>query len=196
MGRLIGLKKTLTKFDGHNIIKNFQASGGSTMLKIGFIACGLFVSMAFSAPIDKFVLWEGNSTPPSLSVTNLNGKAMSLDSFSGKVVILNFWATWCAPCLKEIPSLLALKGQLPENKFAVLFVNYGESKTQIEKKWPEISEGEITLMDPGAKNIRPWIDIGLPTTVVLDKNHKIIYKIVGDIDWSQPDIVSIIKSVE
>ncbi len=196
MGRLIGLKKTLTKFDGHNIVKNFQARGGSTMLKIGFIACSLFVSIAFSAPIDKFVLWEGNSTPPSLSVTNLNGKAMSLDSFSEKVVILNFWATWCAPCLKEIPSLLALKGKLSESKFAVLFVNYGESKTQIEKKWSEISEGEITLMDPGAKNIRPWIDIGLPTTVVLDKNHKIIYKIVGDIDWSQPDIVSIIKSVE
>ena len=66
---------------------------------------------------------------------------------------------------------------------------------QIEKKWAQIGEGEITLIDPGAKNSRPWIDIGLPTTVVLNQDHKIVYKIVGDVDWSQPDIVSLIKSV-
>jgi thiol-disulfide isomerase/thioredoxin len=169
---------------------------GSDMLKISFFVFGLFVSTAVSAPIDKFVPWGENPIPPPLNVATLNGEPTSLEKFSGKVVILNFWATWCAPCLKEIPSLLALKRQLPDKKFAVLFVNYGESQIQIEKIWAQIGEGEITLIDPGAKNSRPWIDIGLPTTVVLNQDHKIVYKIVGDIDWSQPDIVSIIKSVD
>ncbi|MDA1331181.1 MAG: TlpA disulfide reductase family protein [Proteobacteria bacterium] len=167
----------------------------SAVLKIGLFVFSLFVSTAFSAPINKFVPWGENPAPPTLNVTTLKGEATSLKKFLGKVVILNFWATWCAPCLKEIPSLLALKRRLPAKYFAVVFVNYGESKTQIEKKWAEIGEGEITLIDPGAQNIRAWIDIGLPTTVVLNQDHKIVYKIVGDIDWSQPDIVSIIKSI-
>ncbi|MDG1161972.1 MAG: TlpA disulfide reductase family protein [Burkholderiales bacterium] len=166
------------------------------MIKFGFIFVSLFASLAYSAPLEKFITWDKDSTPPALNVTTLNGKQVSLSDFSDQIVVLNFWATWCAPCIKEIPSLLSLKGQLPSKKFAVLFVNYGESAERIEKYWPKIGKGSTTFIDPGAKNTKPWIDIGLPTTVILNKSHQIKYQIVGDLDWSHPDIVSIIKSVQ
>ncbi len=166
------------------------------MVKIGVFLFTFLASFAHSAQLDRFVTWDKNPTPPALNVTNLSGQEVKLSDFSNQVVIINFWATWCAPCIKEIPSLLSLKKQLPEKKFTVLFVNYGETKERVQKHWGKIGQGETTLIDPGGIHTKPWIDIGLPTTVVLNQKHQIIYKIVGDLDWSHADVVSIIKRLD
>ena len=165
------------------------------MLKIGFIIISMIASLAEGAAIDRFVIWDKNPAPPQLNVRTLSGEAVSLADFSGRIVVLNFWATWCAPCLKEIPSLLALKKQLPKQKFVVLFANYGESKERVENAWTKIGKGAITFIDPETKNTKSWIDIGLPTTVILNQEHQIIYKIVGDIDWSETEVVNTIKNI-
>jgi thiol-disulfide isomerase/thioredoxin len=79
------------------------------MIKFGFIFVSLFASLAYSAPLEKFITWDKDSTPPALNVTTLNGKQVSLSDFSDQIVVLNFWATWCAPCIKEIPLPLKSK---------------------------------------------------------------------------------------
>ena len=165
------------------------------MLKLGFVTISMIASLAIGAPIDKFVVWDKNPTPPPLNVTTLSGEKISLTDFSDKTIVLNFWATWCAPCLKEIPSLLELRKQLPKKKFVVLFVNYGETKDRVESTWNKIGKGAMTLIDPEIKDVKAWIDVGLPTTVILNQKHQIVYKIVGDIDWSESEIVDVIKSI-
>jgi thiol-disulfide isomerase/thioredoxin len=165
------------------------------MLKLGFLTISMIASLAIGAPIDKFVVWDKNPTPPPLNVTTLSGEKISLTDFSDKTIVLNFWATWCAPCLKEIPSLLELRKQLPKKKFVVLFVNYGETKDRVESTWNKIGEGAMTLIDPEIKDVKAWIDVGLPTTVILNQKHQIVYKIIGDIDWSESEIVDVIKSI-
>ena len=165
------------------------------MLKLGFVTISMIASLAIGAPIDKFVVWDKNPTPPPLNVTTLSGEKISLTDFSDKTIVLNFWATWCAPCLKEIPSLLELRKQLPKKKFVVLFVNYGEKKDRVESTWGKIGEGAMTLIDPEIKDVKAWIDVGLPTTVILNRKHQIVYKIIGDIDWSESEIVDVIKSI-
>lgn len=165
------------------------------MLKLGFLTISMIASLAIGAPIDKFVVWDKNPTPPPLNVTTLSGEKISLTDFSDKTIVLNFWATWCAPCLKEIPSLLELRKQLPKKKFVVLFVNYGETKDRVESTWNKIGAGAMTLIDPEIKDVKAWIDVGLPTTVILNQKHQIIYKIIGDIDWSESEIVDAIKSI-
>ena len=165
------------------------------MLKLGFLTNSMIASLAIGAPIDKFVVWDKNPTPPPLNVTTLSGEKISLTDFSDKTIVLNFWATWCAPCLKEIPSLLELRKQLPKKKFVVLFVNYGETKDRVESTWGKIGEGAMTLIDPEIKDVKAWIDVGLPTTVILNQKHQIVYKIIGDIDWSESEIVDVIKSI-
>lgn len=165
------------------------------MLKLGFVTISMIASLAIGAPIDKFVVWDKNPTPPPLNVTTLSGEKISLTDFSDKTIVLNFWATWCAPCLKEIPSLLELRKQLPKKKFVVLFVNYGETKDRVESTWNKIGAGAMTLIDPEIKDVKAWIDVGLPTTVILNQKHQIVYKIVGDIDWSESEIVDVIKSI-
>ena len=165
------------------------------MLKLGFVTISMIASLAIGAPIDKFVVWDKNPTPPPLNVTTLSGEKISLTDFSDKTIVLNFWATWCAPCLKEIPSLLELRKQLPKKKFVVLFVNYGETKDRVESTWNKIGAGAMTLIDPEIKDVQAWIDVGLPTTVILNQKHQIIYKIIGDIDWSESEIVDVIKSI-
>jgi thiol-disulfide isomerase/thioredoxin len=166
-----------------------------TMFKLGFIIISMFASLAFGAPIDKFVIWDKDRTPPPLNVTTLSGEKVSLTDFSNQTVVLNFWATWCAPCLKEIPSLLELRRQLPKQEFAVLFVNYGETKDRVESIWTKIGGGATTLIDPELKDVKVWIDVGLPTTIILNQEHQIIYKIVGDIDWAEAEIVDLIKKI-
>ncbi len=165
------------------------------MLKLGFVTISMIASLAIGAPIDKFVVWDKNPTPPPLNVTTLSGEKISLTDFSDKTIVLNFWATWCAPCLKEIPSLLELRKQLPKKKFVVLFVNYGETKDRVESTWNKIGAGAMTLIDPEIKDVKAWIDVGLPTTVILNQKHQIVYKIIGDIDWSESEIVDVIKSI-
>lgn len=165
------------------------------MLKLGFLTISMIASLAIGAPIDKFVVWDKNPTPPPLNVTTLSGEKISLIDFSDKTIVLNFWATWCAPCLKEIPSLLELRKQLPKKKFVVLFVNYGETKDRVESTWNKIGAGAMTLIDPEIKDVKAWIDVGLPTTVILNQKHQIVYKIIGDIDWSESEIVDVIKSI-
>ncbi|OUT79310.1 MAG: hypothetical protein CBB82_01780 [Betaproteobacteria bacterium TMED22] len=165
------------------------------MYKFGLIITSMIATIAVGAPIDKFVVWDKSPAPPPLNVATLSGGKVSLTDFSGRNIVLNFWASWCAPCLKEIPSLLELKRQLPDEKFEVLFANYGESKEQVKNTWLNIGEGAVTFIDPGGKGTKAWIDIGLPTTVILNKEHEIIYKIVGDIDWSTTEVVNIIKSI-
>src|SRR5689334_8002039 len=88
-------------------------------------ALGILVVFAFPAAAQLLKPWKGSATP-ALALEDVQGKMHRLSEYQGKVVLLNFWATWCTPCREEMPSMASLQESLQGRPFAVLAVNVGE----------------------------------------------------------------------
>lgn len=122
---------------------------------------------------------------------DLDGRTQRLSLQRGKVVLVNFWATWCPPCRKELPSMQRLWEQLKTEPFAMHAIDIGETEEQI---LPFIfSTGtELTfpiLLDRDTALLRQWPVIAIPTTFVVDKHGRIAYRSVGGREWDDPKLV-------
>jgi thiol-disulfide isomerase/thioredoxin len=150
-------------------------------------------SIAAPAPPSEAMemLEEPLPTPTQIYV-DATGEETTLASFKGKVVILNFWATWCAPCVRELPSLDRLAAILPTEKFAVLALS--SDRGGADKAAPFLENlGVKTLqadLDPRSKLALSLGLRGLPTTYVLDKDVMVIAKLQGIAEWDSAEYVA------
>lgn len=134
---------------------------------------------------------------PEFTLTDLERKTHRLSSYRGKVVMVNFWATWCPPCRKELPSMERLWQTLKNEDFILLAVNVGEEDDLI---LPFIfSTGtELTfpiLLDKPGEIIKAWPVKGLPTTFVIDRRGRIVYRAVGGREMDDPQIVETLRTL-
>ena len=130
----------------------------------------------------------------SLSLVDVEEQPISLESFKGKVILLNFWATWCPPCIKEMPSMERLRNQLTGKPFEVVAINVGESPTTVSSFMLEL-DTELTfpiLLDQDAKSFGQLGLRGLPMTLILDHEGNIIEKVLGGRDWDDKKSVDLI----
>ncbi len=131
--------------------------------------------------------WAGG--PPSpLLLKDLSGKDHRLEDYRGKVVVVNFWATWCEPCRAEMPSFNRLKAQMADAPFAILAVNMGEGDGRIKAFLEKTPVDFPVLLDRDSAVAKSWKVRVLPTTMVLDPDNGIRYFAVGELDWSAPEI--------
>ena len=131
------------------------------------------------------------------TVTRPDGSAVALAEYRGKVVLVNFWATWCAPCRKEMPSLNALDAALGGADFDVIAIASGRNALPaIEAFYAEegIDRLEI-LLDPRSDLTRGAGVFGLPTTLILDPDGREIGRLQGDADWAHADAQAILKAI-
>ncbi|MCP4820843.1 MAG: TlpA family protein disulfide reductase [Shimia sp.] len=126
-----------------------------------------------------------------------DGTEVSLEDFRGKVILLNFWATWCAPCRHEMPMLSELQTQLGGDAFEVVTIATGRNMVPAMKKF--FSEIEVTNLplhrDPKQMLARDMAVLGLPATVIIDKNGKEIARLQGDADWSSENARAIVTAL-
>jgi len=140
--------------------------------------------------------YGGNPEPPPLMLNNLSGQPVTLRNFSKRVVLVNFWTTWCPPCVKEMPSLQRLSDKLAKDRFIILGVNIAEGKETIENFLTEkINVGFPILLDTDGNAMRQWNVMAFPTSFVIDKHGKIRHALFGSIDWDTPDITKIIQTL-
>jgi thiol-disulfide isomerase/thioredoxin len=131
--------------------------------------------------------WTG-AAPTPFTLTDLDGKAHRLTDYKGKVLVINFWATWCKPCREEMPSMQRLQDKLAGRPFALVAVDFGESEPKIREFLQQVPVRFPILLDRDTSIARAWRVRVLPVTFVLDAEQKIRYSVVGDLDWSSPAV--------
>jgi thiol-disulfide isomerase/thioredoxin len=157
------------------------------------VICLLGLAAGASAAAD-LKPWTGGS-PPAFALKDLDGRPHPLSDYRGKVILINFWATWCGPCRDEMPSIQSLKEKLAGKPFAVLAVNLDEPESRVRTFLSQMKVDFTILLDPEKKAARAWDARILPATFVVGPDGRIRYSLVGEIDWGNEHVVSRISEL-
>lgn len=134
---------------------------------------------------------------PELNLPDLSGQPRNLDEFTGKVLLINFWASWCRPCIEEVPGIQRLIESMGEKPFAVIGVNVGEAQRRVQTTVKRLHMEFPILLDKDSAEFNSWGANVLPTAYVLDGNGQVRYIGRGPVEWDRDDIVELLgKLVE
>jgi len=158
------------------------------------------ITINFSQALEKpdlknLILIKNPKLYENIIFMDINEKNVNLDDFKGKLIILNFWATWCAPCREEMPSLDNLQSNIKLNNLKIFPINIGQE---------DISKSESFFRELKIKNLDIYIDApitlakklalrGVPTTILFNKEGKEFARIMGSIDFNDKEFVSWLK---
>lgn len=137
----------------------------------------------------------GLPSGPQFTLPDLDGKPVQFSDFKGRVVLVNFWATWCPPCRAEIPSMERAWARLKDGGVAMLAVHVGGDAERI---WDFLGEFNVTfpvLIDKSSAVSKAWQTIGLPTTYVADPQGRKALRAIGGREWDHPDLVASILAL-
>jgi len=131
---------------------------------------------------------------PNFTITD-SQRTVSLSQFRGKPVLLNFWASWCGPCIEETPSLVELQRQLG-NKVTIIAVSEDADDGAYQQFIRDHNVNLVTVRDTGSQKTNDvYGTFKFPETFVIDANGKIVRKFIGATDWTSPDIVDYLKKL-
>lgn len=130
-----------------------------------------------------------------LQLVDMAGTTHNLKDYRGQVVLLNFWASWCPPCVHEIPSMTRLKTTLKGQPFEILAANLAEEKPQIESFLTEHPVNFPILLDPKGSAVQAWRVFAYPSTYVIDKKGTIRYALFGGHEWDDPATLQQIEAL-
>jgi thiol-disulfide isomerase/thioredoxin len=128
---------------------------------------------------------------------DMDGKKRRLADLRGKVVLVNFWATWCPPCRREMPSLERLSNALKDTSFEILAVNVAENLDTVFSFTGTLEPTPTfpIVFDKDGSVLKAWPVMGLPTTFILDKQGRIVYRAVGGREFDDPAIQAQIRGL-
>lgn len=129
---------------------------------------------------------------PAFSLHN-DSKTISLSQYHGKVVLLNFWASWCAPCVEEVPSLMELHNRLPE--LVIIGISMDSDATAYRNFLAEHHIDFLTIRDPSEETMHRYGTVQIPESYLVDRSGHIIRKYISAQDWTNPEIVGTVSSV-
>ena len=132
---------------------------------------------------------------PALELPDLGGTTRSLVDWRGQVVLVNFWATWCPPCLEEMPSLQRLAERLRGQPFAVVAVNVAEMERRVAHRAQQMGLDFPVLLDADGAAFKAWGGKGLPTTVLIDRDGRVRYLGLGPLEWDGVEAATAVESL-
>jgi peroxiredoxin len=133
-------------------------------------------------------LLEKGAVPPDFDFVHHQGGRVKLADYKGKVVVLDFWATWCPPCVEEMPSLVEMQRRMKAKGITVLAVSVDVDQGAYLQFLKEHNVNLLTVRDPGQKSNALYGTFRFPETYVIDRNGVMRRKFVGGVDWTAPDI--------
>ena len=148
----------------------------------------LYSNVGFSVPLSRVQAYD-------FQLEDLRGNKFSLKSLRGKIVLLNFWATWCKPCVDEMPDLEKLHRQYKDSNFVILMINFGESKEKVQGFVTRNGLSLNMLLDQAKEVSRRYRTFALPTTYLVDRDGYFLAGAMGRLKWSSPDFHTLIESL-
>lgn len=145
--------------------------------------------------MEKFTVHPEAKPAPTDRLTDGAGRPVHLSDFKGRVVLVNFWATWCAPCIREMPGLDKLEAKLGGPNFTVVAVNEDRGGAKIAKPFLEkLRTPNLRLyVDDKMKLMRAFGVRGMPTSFLLDRAGNIVGKLEGIAEWDTPEVEALIR---
>lgn len=164
-----------------------------------FVALLLAANTVISAESKIQTLPELGETfiAPDFGLEGEDGKIYRLKDYRGKVVILNFWATWCPPCREEMPSMERAWQKVKEdNDIAILAINVGEDADTIFEFMGHYPVTFPLLMDIDGNVVKQYPVRGLPTTYIIDPAGRVTHRAVGSREWDDPTLIQQLKNIK
>jgi cytochrome c biogenesis protein CcmG/thiol:disulfide interchange protein DsbE len=131
---------------------------------------------------------------PDFSVQD-SDRQVALSQLRGQIVVLNFWATWCPPCVEEMPSLVELQHKMKDRGVTVLAVSVDEDDSAYHQFLKEHAVDLLTVRDAAQKSNNLYGTFKFPETYIIDRNGIMRRKFIGPVDWSEPEIVDFLRKL-
>lgn len=122
-------------------------------------------------------------------------RTVALNQFRGQIVVLNFWATWCEPCVEEMPSLVEMQRRMRAKGVTVVAVSIDENESAYRSFLKQHGVDLLTVRDPGQKTPALYGTRGWPETFVIDRNGVMRRKFIGAVDWTEPEITDFLSKL-
>ncbi|MCZ2078363.1 MAG: TlpA family protein disulfide reductase [Bryobacterales bacterium] len=157
---------------------------------------GLLIVLVFviSRSFHERVVSVGDSAP-GFAITTDSGRKVSVSDFGGRLLVLNFWATWCPPCVQEMPSLDEFQKRLGGSGVVVLGVSVDKDANLYRDFLSRAKVSFLTARDPEAKISSDYGTYKYPETYIIDSKGKVVQKIIGPENWNDERMVSYVKSL-
>ena len=147
-----------------------------------------------SGTLEQRVISAGDTAPDFKIVTD-SGKTITRSDFGGKVLVLNFWASWCAPCVEEIPSLVAFQNELAPQGVVVVGVSIDANEKLYKQFLERFKVNFPTSRDPEANVSASYGTFQIPETYIIDASGKVREKIISNINWMDPSLLTRVKAL-
>lgn len=161
-----------------------------------FLQQGLMKVGLFQPKIEKEIVIKDNSNNLNFEMIDLNGNVVSLSDLKGKVVFLNFWATWCPPCIAEMPSIQQLHDKFKNDDEVLILTLEVDGKQEKIQKFINRKKLTVPVYIPNSSIPTELFEGTLPTTIIFDKQGNIAHTTLGMADYSGQDIVDFLNEVK
>ena len=144
---------------------------------------------------DTIVPIEGTWKPQEFTLTDLDQQLHRLADYQGKVLLINFWASWCTPCITEMPGIQRLSDALKDQPFEILTINVSDVENRIREFLKRMNLNLTVLLDSDGKVFNAWHGKVLPASYLVDGNGMIRYHVIGPMEWDNDKVHKIIVSL-
>jgi peroxiredoxin len=138
---------------------------------------------------------NAGDTAPDFSVVTEHGRTITRSNFGGKLLVLNFWASWCPPCISELPSLNQFAQEYANQGVVVLGISIDKNESLYKRFLAQRHVAFDTARDPAADISTSYGTFLIPETYVIDKNGKVLEKVISDQDWMDPQFLARVKGM-
>jgi thiol-disulfide isomerase/thioredoxin len=168
------------------------------MKRLAFVLWFLMAPlMAYGAEaaLPKGLMVLSGKPAPALELSDMDGKLVKLSDSRGKWTMVHFWASWCGPCRKEMPTIQSMMGKIPKDRLALLLVNTSEGDDQVFTFMATVAPDLTALMDRDGTVTERWQPRGLPSTFLIDPQGNLRYLALGGRTWDSPPYLTFIESL-
>jgi peroxiredoxin len=149
----------------------------------------LLASSLVLAAAGQLKPYTGSLRSPDFELVAIDGRVHRLSDYRGKVVLLQFWATYCSPCRKEMPTMNRLLDKLADRDFAILAVNMAEDPEAVKAFLQQTPVKFPVLLDRDGRVLQQWKVFAAPANFIIGKDGEIRYTLYGGIEWDSPEMV-------